>query len=199
LGLPRCSRRARAACEFILENHLNTLGDFTGMRDLSLRGMLIHALVYFVGPRDPRVTRLLQRLTSTAPSDPAAALFALSALADIPENERPEELQFAVHSKLVEVLNALAGGAYPTMGAFPPFDGGDAVLALRVLARLGRLGDPRAQPAIGRLWERQKEGGRWALERSFNGMLLTAVEPAGVPSRWATLNALRIITRIPVK
>src|SRR5512142_3134817 len=39
LGIPRASRHARAACEFVLQNHLNEDGAFTGLRLIDYAGL----------------------------------------------------------------------------------------------------------------------------------------------------------------
>ncbi len=187
LGLPRNSRRARAACEFVLQNHLNADGAFTGLRELDYAGLLARTLTYFVG-RDARLVPALDRLTDAAAS---GNLFALWALAE----HRDENHRGAVERGASIVLNRLAQGVYPVFGAFPPFDSNDALLALRVLALIGRVGDPRANEMIEKIWARQQDGARWSLDKSYDGMRATRAEEPGAPSKWATLAVLRVITQ----
>lgn len=195
LGLPRQSRRARAACEFILQSRFTENGDFVGLRDMGLRGLLVHALVYFIGPQDTRVLRAAERLAQTADISPDSIVFTLWGLSSIPPDHRTLDVDKRVSQATEHVLDRLANRGYPTSGTFPSFDPSDLFLALYVISHVGRLADPRAQSALERVWEAQREDGRWALATSYGGMLLIEAEPTGVPSKWATLNALRIVTR----
>ncbi len=191
LGAPRRSRRARAACEFALQNHLASTGAFQ-LRDPALAGLLIRALLYFGYADDARLSRALDGLCADAAR---GNLFALWALAELPPARRDAPRVDAVTRGAAILLDALARGEWATFGAFPPFDARDAVLALRVLAMLGRARDPRARPAIEELWRRQEEGARWRLEKSYDGSLTALREDVSAPSKWATLDALRIVTR----
>lgn len=187
LGVPRASRRANAACEFIIQNHLNEDGAFTGLRDLSYTGLLLCTLLYFKG-RDGRLERALDRLAPTAAGGNVFALWALT------EN-RDTRHKNAVDQGADHLLDAVGHGALRTFGAFPLFDSDDILLALRVLGDIGRASDPRAGGAIEEIWKRQNEGARWSLEKSYDGTLATKMEKSGRPSKWATLNVLRVVTR----
>jgi hypothetical protein len=61
-----------------------------------------------------------------------------------------------------------------------------------ILAGLGYK-DERMNSAMGRLVSKQDHGGRWRLERTFNGRFHVNVEQKGKPSKWLTLNALRLL------
>ncbi len=186
LGIPRNSRRARAACEFVLQNHLRENGKFD-LSDDQLSGLLVRALVYF-DREDPRVKRALECIL---PDAEQGNIFALWALVDsfdsmfLPAIERGAEA----------VLDALARDAFTIFGAFPSFDRFDALLALRVLTQLNRASDERANGIVEKVWVRQGEGARWALEKSYHGSVAAHLEEAGVPSKWATLNVLRVVTK----
>ncbi len=188
LGIPRGSRRARAACEFVLQNHLNDDGAFTGLRQLDDAGLLVRSLLYFLPGDDSRLTPALDRLAVDAAEGKVYALWALA------EN-RPARYLPAIESGVNAVLDRLARGDWRTFGAFPPFEGEDTLLALRVLALIGRLRDPRANAALEEVWARQGEGGRWALDQDHAGMILPSLDRAGLPSKWATLYALTIVSR----
>lgn len=186
LGIPRTSRRAHAACEFVLQNHVNSDGAFTGLREFDFAGLALRSLVYFKRG-DPRLTPLIERLRPAAATGNVLALWALA--------EAGLANHASVNDGADKLLDGLAENRFFNLGTFPSFDINDALLALRVLTLLGRGNDPRTEDVIERMWEKQAEGGRWNLDRSYNGMLGTEVEAAGVPSKWATLNVLRVATR----
>jgi len=70
LGIPRESRRARAACEFALQNFSDASGRFSELDTVEV-GYLIHALAYFNRARDERVQRAARRLIQEDVSDDA--------------------------------------------------------------------------------------------------------------------------------
>ncbi len=185
LGVPRASRRAHATCEFILQNHLAADGNFTGLDDQAA-GLLLRTLLYFGYHDDPRVARALDALAASVPtSAPGAALYALWAFAEISPHRRSPAVAATIARGEEIVLDALARNEFPVFGAFPPFDERDALLALRVLAALGRANDARASDVIENIWARQGDGGRWRLEGDHS-----------TPSTWATLNVLRVVTKL---
>jgi len=65
---------------------------------------------------------------------------------------------------------------------------------LGILTRLG-YHDSRMQEAVDLVVSKQDENGKWRLERSFNGRVQVNIEQKGKPSKWVTLNALRILKR----
>lgn len=187
LGVPRTSRRANAACEFVIQNHLNEDAAFTGLDGPSRAGLLVRSLLYFKRD-DPRLERALDELASSAS---AGNIFALWALVE----RRDPRHRVPVEEGAERLLNRLARGEFRNWAVFPSFDEDDALLALRVLSDIGRAGDRRAIDAIEEIWARQNEGARWILDKSYNGMLVTTLEEAGQPSKWATLNVLRVVAR----
>lgn len=192
LGAPRASRRARTACEFILQNHFSD----GNLDDQPNAGLLLRTLFYFNYHADSRVARTIDALAARVPSlAPGAALYAVWALIEMPKQHRsPAVLKAIAHGEEI-LLDALARDEFTTFGAFPPFDETDALLALRVLAMRGRAQEPRATRAIEKIWAMQGDGARWELEKSFNGTVAATLEDAGAPSKWATLNALRVLTK----
>lgn len=188
LGIPRTSRRARAACEFVLQNHLREDASFS-LADNRLAGLLARTILYFNFRDDLRLQRALTRLAKDAEQ---GNIFALWAIAETADARFAPIMERAANT----VLDALAHGEYLVLGAFPPFERFDALLALRVLAQLNRAGDKRAKGIVEKIWEQQGEGARWVLAKSYEGSVAANVEEAGVPSQWATLNALRIVTKI---
>ena len=55
------------------------------------------------------------------------------------------------------------------------------------------------QDAIDLLISKQDEQGRWKMEKSWNTRLLVSLEKDGKPSKWVTLNALKVLKGIDDK
>jgi hypothetical protein len=53
--------------------------------------------------------------------------------------------------------------------------------------------DERMQEAIDAVVSRQDASGRWKLADTFNGRFQVDIEAKGQPSKWITLNALRVL------
>jgi hypothetical protein len=53
--------------------------------------------------------------------------------------------------------------------------------------------DSRMQEAVEILISKRNDNGRWVLENSFNGRMITDIEEKGKESKWITLNALRVL------
>jgi len=70
----------------------------------------------------------------------------------------------------------------------------DALRGLEVVTKLGHGRDERIMDALGVLLEKQGEDGSWLLESAPSNMH-TALERRGKPSKWVTLNALRVIKK----
>ncbi|HEX9077613.1 MAG TPA: hypothetical protein VF932_17645 [Anaerolineae bacterium] len=187
LGAPRTSRRANAACEFVIQNHLDENGTFSGLRDDSRTGLLVRTLLYFKHS-DPRLDRAVDRLASSAA---AGNLFALWALIE----RRDSRYREAAEAGAERLLDRLARGLFQNWALFPSFDDDDALLALRLLTDIGRAGDARTAGAMEEIWARQGEGARWNLDKGYNGKLVATCEEAGRPSKWVTLNVLRVIAK----
>ncbi|MBW1744019.1 MAG: hypothetical protein JRJ47_11445 [Deltaproteobacteria bacterium] len=68
----------------------------------------------------------------------------------------------------------------------------DALDMLQVLTNLGYK-DKRMQEAVDLVISKQDSQGRWNLETTFNGRMLVNIEQQGKPSKWITLNALRVL------
>jgi hypothetical protein len=68
----------------------------------------------------------------------------------------------------------------------------DALEMLSVMVKLGYR-DERMRDAIDLVISKQDEQGRWKMEGSYNKRLLVSIEKDGKPSKWITLNALRVL------
>jgi hypothetical protein len=69
----------------------------------------------------------------------------------------------------------------------------DILRGLTVVCKAGRADDPRIDDAIEVLMEKQQNDGRWLLESTPTGRMQTNLEPKNRPSKWVTLNALKVI------
>lgn len=69
----------------------------------------------------------------------------------------------------------------------------DVLRGLDVLRASGSAYDDRLSDAVGILLARMGSGGRWSVARSYPGRTHVAYPPAGEPSRWVTLRALRVL------
>jgi hypothetical protein len=68
----------------------------------------------------------------------------------------------------------------------------DALEVMDILTRLGYK-DDRMQEALDLIISKQNKDGIWNLENTFNGRYLTRIEQKDKPSKWITLNALRVL------
>lgn len=70
----------------------------------------------------------------------------------------------------------------------------DALEVLGILIKL-ECRDERMQEALDLVISKQDDQGRWNLERTFNGRFLVNIEQKGKPSKWITLNALKVLKK----
>ena len=75
---------------------------------------------------------------------------------------------------------------------FPLMANTDVLEILGILTGLGYR-DSRMQEALELLISKQDEQGRWKLESTYNGRFQVNIEQKGKPSKWITLNALRVL------
>jgi hypothetical protein len=127
---------------------------------------------------------------------------ALKALAEVPVARRtPAVLQtieagvdFLLRHHLYRRSHDLTRVAKPAwlLFSFPWMYHTDALEMALILVRLG-CRDPRMQDAVDLILSKQDDQGRWILEQSCNKRMLAPIEQEGQPSRWVTLNALRVL------
>jgi hypothetical protein len=142
----------------------------------------------------------------------------LAALAEIPEHDRDAAVRRSVERGaefyLRRRLMNEGRPRYPPWFRihYPNHYYYDLLVGLRILTRLGYGGDPRLAPALRWLREKRARTGTWALEAAHpdldpdrGGYLMPngpravypmLLEPLGVPSRWATVEALSVLTRV---
>ncbi len=76
---------------------------------------------------------------------------------------------------------------------FPWFYRYDVLRGLLVLTKLGYTRDERLNDALELLLAKQGPDGRWVLESTPTGRMHASLGPKGKPSKWVTLNALRVL------
>ncbi len=139
----------------------------------------------------------------------------LEALAEIPIEQRDESVRRAIDrgAKFFLERRLMREGPrrYPPWFRihYPNHYYYDILVGLRTLARLGYAGDLRMVPALRWLRRKRAADGTWSLDAShpdvdatgardpFEGFEYPIVlEPAGVPSRWATVEALSVLSQV---
>lgn len=129
----------------------------------------------------------------------------LKALAEIPPDKRSPEVNATIENgveyflrhhvhKRSHNLNKTSKPGWRRFG-FPRMYQTDVVEILRVLTRLGCY-DPRMQEAIDLVISKQDDQGRWIMNDTFNGSFQVDIEVKGEPSKWVTLNALKVLKRV---
>ena len=192
-----------------------------------LNGNLLRALWHLGYGHDPKAQTVAQRLAESTVEEgftcrcnsssrakretwrPCAwgATKVLGAYASMPLEERPKAAEQAMALGVELLLSrdpALAD--YPSgtgkispmwfsLG-FPLGYHSDLLETLDVLAQLGYGGDERLQRAINVVLAKQDARGRWPLERALGGTW-TKFGRQGEPSKWVTIRALRMLSRLP--
>lgn len=127
---------------------------------------------------------------------------ALKALAEIPDKERSGNVKATIERGVLYILrhhiykrsHDLSKVSKPSWLklSFPLMYQTDVLEILGILSRLGYK-DKRMEEAMDLVISKQDDEGRWRLERTFNGRFQVDIEKKGEPSKWITLNALRVI------
>ena len=129
---------------------------------------------------------------------------ALKALAAIPADKRSGDVKSTIEAAAEYLLihhihkrsHDLSRVSKPSWlkFSFPLMYQTDALEILGILTTLGYR-DERMQEAVDLVISKQDDDGRWSLERTFNGRFQTNIEQKGKPSKWITLNALKVLKR----
>jgi len=181
-----------------------------------LPGSLIRALLRFGYGDDQRVAQAVERLAERCqgtewiclPTKPNPCLWgvvkALSAFAELPADARSSAVKEAISEGAGLFLSfrfadegndrTITDPNWRRFG-FPLYYQSDLLEALGVLARLGYGRDERLQALLPLILAKQDEQGRWPLEHDGNwrGQGLVTIEKVDQPSKWVTLNALRVL------
>ncbi|MGD0765786.1 MAG: nitrogen fixation protein NifH [Dehalococcoidia bacterium] len=217
--------RVARACEYVLAHSRAKNGAFSASADVvpsaaveCLNGNLIHALYRLGWGSDARVQEAVTQLCLSierrhfqCPANaklPCAwgAIKALLAFSAIPKEERTSEVKAAISEGADLLLSrSLAVADYPYRErinsnwfkfGFPLSYGSDVLEALRVLAELGYGAKPALTDALKLVLSKQDHLGRWKMETSLNGKMWVDIEKKGQPSKWVTLQAVRMLQRV---
>lgn len=128
----------------------------------------------------------------------------LKALAEIPENKRNKEVKNTINKAVDYLLlhhiykksHNLSKVSKPgwLKLRFPHMYQDDILEILDILTKLG-VKDERMQDAVDIVISKQDDQGRWTLEETFNGRFITNIEKKGEPSKWITLNAMKMLKK----
>jgi hypothetical protein len=126
----------------------------------------------------------------------------LKALAEIPAEQRTKDFRNMIENaaeyllvhhihKRSHDLSRVSKPGWLKFG-FPLMANTDVLEILGILTGLGYR-DSRMQEALELVISKQDEQGRWKLESTYNGRFQVNIEQKGKPSKWITLNALRVL------
>ena len=165
-------------------------------------------LVYFGLGDDPRVRAafafLIEEMSADAPLDCEryqhqgclwGAIAALNGLAVLPIDIRSMQSERAVRRLADTLLDAEYDfdGEHRRWLTFGVPRAWDLLSALRALASHGYAQDPRFMPLLNHVLHRQDDQGRW---RCGSVSRTWPIERRNQPSKWVTLDALRVLKRI---
>ncbi|MGE5527601.1 MAG: nitrogen fixation protein NifH [Patescibacteria group bacterium] len=132
------------------------------------------------------------------------AVKALKALAEIPEKRRTDAVagtiakgvDYLLLHRVFKKSHDLSAVAKPgwLKFQFPLMYQTDVLEIARILLGLN-CRDPRLEESVALILSKQDEKGRWPLENTFNGKYIRDIETKGKPSKWITLNALRVLKK----
>ncbi len=128
----------------------------------------------------------------------------LKALAEIPEHKKNKEIKNKIKQAVEYILihhiykksHNLTKVSKPSwlQLSFPHMYQSDILEILDILTKLG-CKDERMQDAINIVISKQNNDGKWILERTFNGRFQVDIESKNKPSKWITLNALKVLKK----
>jgi hypothetical protein len=127
---------------------------------------------------------------------------ALKALAEIPTDKRSKDVKNTIEKgaeymlkhhihKRSHDLSRVSKPEWLRFG-FPLMWNTDVLEILGILTKLGYK-DKRMQEAVDLVASKQDDQGRWILESTFNGRFQVNIEKRGKPSKWVTLDALKML------
>jgi hypothetical protein len=189
-----------------------------------LTGNACAAMLRLGYDRDPRLTKALRWLVTVQNADGGwlcpywkahvkdthscfyGTICPLEAFSEIPASERSNEIQNAVERGAEFLLKHRLYKADHhsfrvinrnwTRFSFPWFYGYDVLRGLAVLTKLGYNNDDRLADALDLLIQKRRADGTWLLESSPTGRMQANLEAVGKPSKWVTLNALKVLKQL---
>jgi len=130
----------------------------------------------------------------------------LEAFSEVPESERPAVMKRAIERGaeflLMHRLYRADHHRFKVINrqwlrfGFPWFYGYDTLRGLSVLTRLGYVNDDRVVDAVRLLIQKSRPDGRWLLDAAPTGRMQANIEAVGKPSKWITLNALKVLKQL---
>ncbi len=205
--------RTSAGCNSFLKFCQNASGGFSLTRTLRsgifpcTTGEHLPFLVYFGFGDDPRVRQafafVIEDMSTADALDCGryahrdclwGAIAALNGLAALPADLRTSRSDGVVRRLADTLLDADYDfqGEHKRWLTFGVPRAWDLLSALKALARNGYGGDPRFRPLLNLVLERQDTAGRWICGSTSRTW---SVEPRNRPSKWVTLDALRVLKR----
>ncbi|UCE39595.1 MAG: nitrogen fixation protein NifH [Thermoplasmata archaeon] len=126
----------------------------------------------------------------------------MKALAEIPKSKRTKAVNRTIEEgaeyllkhhiyKRSRNLKKVSKPQWVKFG-FPLMYQSDAMEVMGILTRLG-FRDDRMQEALDLILSKQNEEGKWNLENTFNGRYLVNIEHKDKPSKWVTMNAIKVL------
>jgi hypothetical protein len=206
--------RTTLGCDSFLKFCQHASGGFSLTRTLRsgifpcTTGEHLPFLVYFGFSDDPRLHQAFGFVTEDMSTPDAldcgryqhrdclwGAIAALNGLAVLPPVMRTIQSEGVVKRLADALLDAKYDfeGEHKRWLTFGVPRAWDLLSALRALAAHGYAGDPRFQSLFALLLERQGENGRWlcgSISRTW------PIEQRNRPSKWVTLDALRLLKRV---
>jgi len=130
----------------------------------------------------------------------------LEAFSEVPEEKRTPEMRRTIEEGaeflLMHRLFKADHHGYRVINrqwlkfSFPWFWGYNVLRGLSVLTKLGYSEDERLKDAVELLLQKRRPDGTWLLENAPSGRMQANIETVGKPSKWITLNALRVLKRL---
>jgi hypothetical protein len=219
LGLPAGNRRARRACELLLDGGLQRDGGINygwrGRSEACITGMVLSILSHFEHD-DDRVDTMAEHLLTRQMSDGgwncrfdathSSVHTTISALEGLHLYERRRHKTRAIRDAqrrgreflLVHKLfrSHRTGEVIKPIFirfAFPPRWHYDILRALDYFQRIDAPCDRRLSEAVDIVRKSRLDDGRWPLQHVYKGKTYFEMEKLGGPSRWNTLRALRVL------
>jgi hypothetical protein len=221
LGMTRSDPRIATTAELVLDRWR---GDLAGPEaEICVTGNAVRYLTRFGYLDHPRVQEGIDWMVTTQKSDGGWHCFpsrtgtldsweGLAAFAEIPESARDKKLRRSIERGaeffLERRLKREGSGRYDPWFRihYPNHYYYDLLVGLKILTRLGYAADRRLTPALDWLRRKRARDGRWSLDallpdppwpddphrRVHYPMIL---ESPGLPSRWATVEALSVLAR----
>ncbi len=226
LGLDSTDPRIRKIADLFFEFKLRLSSPYNFFHEeVCIAGNTARAMTRFGYGEDPRVRRLYDWLLDDQREDggwncsqgtPGTldAWEALAAFASVPRAKRPARMDRAIETGAEFYLKRELlhdGRTYVPWSRlhYPNHYFYDVLVGLDVLTRLGFGGDPRLRPALELLHAKRRHDGTWILDKVHPdvgaGVRIAPptmkvrpleIEPAGQPSKWITLTALRVLKRV---